>query len=213
MQLQKRHIDALDLAEKLMFHSDFCPYLELKELFTDATPHARSQFRYLFTDYYGLNAGGLTDAFRDRFFEILFGGNVIVNGQPDFAAILNELSGFTRKKGDFAMQFSFVSKLVGMHRESRPLYDSHVQDFFGEYAPSRHTNHLRQETSQSKQDRITWFIGFLDRIAKDYAAWAQDVRIVPIINRLKARDGRLALCDVIRLVDFLVYKVGNQRLL
>jgi len=43
--------------------------------------------------------GGLTDAFEDRFFEILFGGNVIVNGQPDFPAIMNELYLIPRAKG------------------------------------------------------------------------------------------------------------------
>jgi hypothetical protein len=38
MNLQQEHIDALDKAETLMFHSDFCPYLELKEMFPDASP-------------------------------------------------------------------------------------------------------------------------------------------------------------------------------
>jgi len=91
MNLEQRHIDALDEAETLMFHSDFCPYLELKELVSDPAPLARRRFRLLFTSYYGLNVGGLTDTFKDRFFEILFSGNVTVNGQPDFSTILNEL--------------------------------------------------------------------------------------------------------------------------
>jgi len=33
MNLEQRHVDALNEAETLVFHSDFCPYLELKELF------------------------------------------------------------------------------------------------------------------------------------------------------------------------------------
>jgi hypothetical protein len=204
MQLQARHITVLNTAETLMFHSDFCPYLELKALLPDAKPHARARFRSLFTNYYGLNVGGLTDAFKDRFFAILFAGNVIVNGQPDFPTILNELSLIPRKKGDCAMPFSFVSKLAAIHRETSPIYDRHVLNFFGQKAPAAAT---------PKPDRITWYVGFLNQVATDYAVWAQDGRVTPILNRLKARDPQLAQCDAIRLIDFLVWKVGNQKLL
>jgi hypothetical protein len=58
-----------------------------------------------------------------------------------------------------------------------------------------------------------WYVGFLKQVAANYAVWAQDMRVTPILNRLKARDQRLAQCDDIRLVDFLVWKVGNQKLL
>lgn len=204
MKLQEKHITALNTAETLMFHSDFCPYLELKALLPDATTHARGRFRSLFTNYYGLNVGGLTDAFKNRFFEILYAGNIFVNGQPDFSTILNELSLIPRKKGDCAMPFSFVSKLVAIHRETSPIYDRHVRDFFGAKAPA---------AAMPKADRITWFVGFLNQAATDYAAWAQDARVTQILDRLKAREPQLAQCDAIRLIDFLVWKVGNQKLL
>ncbi len=204
MQLQPKHIAALNTAETLMFHSDFCPYLELKALLPDTSPHARARFRSLFTNFYGLNVGGLTDAFKDRFFAILFAGNIMADGLPDFTTILNELSLIQRKKGDYAMPFSFVSKLVAIHRETSPIYDRHVMDFFGQKAPA---------ATLPKPDRIAWYVGFLSQVAADYAAWAKDVRVIPILNRLKARDPQLAHCDAIRLVDFLVWKVGNQKLL
>ncbi len=165
MQLQQRHIDALDQAETLMFHSDFCPYLELKEMFTDATPLARRRFRLLFTEYYGMDVAGLTDTFKDRFFEILFGGNVMVNGKPDVAVILNELSLIQRKKGDYAMPFSFVSKLVAMHREEQPYLTTSTCGLSFSGKPP--------DASQPKEDRIAWFVAFLQLVAADYSAWAQ----------------------------------------
>lgn len=204
MQLTQRHIDALDKAETLMFHSDFCPYLELKTLFPDARLRARIRFRTLFTNYYGLNMGGLTDAFKDRFFAILFGRNVIVSGQPDFSTILNELSLIPRKKGDCAMPFSFVSKLVAIHRETSPIYDRYVLNFFTGKAPA---------AKIPKANRITWYVGFLKQVAADYSAWAQHARVATILNRLKQRDQGLTHCHEIRLLDFLVWKVGNQKLL
>ena len=111
MELQQRHIDALDNAETLIFHCDFCPYLELKELFRSNGDQARTKFRSLFTKYYGLNVGGLTDEFKDRFFDILFGGNVIVNGYPDFCSILAVLNQIPRRQGDYAMPFLLFRNL------------------------------------------------------------------------------------------------------
>lgn len=204
MELDQSHIEAFNEAETLMAHRDFCPYLELKALLPDATPQSRARFRSLFTKYYGLNVGGLTDAFKNRFFAILFAGRVIVNGQADFPSILNELSLIPRKKGDYAMPFSFVSKLVAIHRETSPIYDRHVLNFFNQKAPAAATPNAK---------RITWYVDFLNQVATDYAAWAQDVRVTPILNRLRARDPQLAGCDAIRLMDFLVWKVGNQKLL
>ncbi len=204
MQLGQNHVGALAKAETLIFHSDFCPYLELKALLPDTNPLSRSRFRSLFTRYYGLDVGGLTDEFKDRFFNILFSDIVIANGQPEFSTILTELSAIRRKKQDYAMPFSFVSKLVAIHDERSPVYDRHVVAFFREAVPG---------ASVDKEKRIQWFVGFLDRVSKSYEAWAEDDRIKPILNRFKARDSRLTSCQEVRLVDFLVWKVGNQKLL
>ena len=204
MQLFQNHITALDTAESRMAPRDFCRYLALKALLPNASDPARKQFRSLFTNYYGLNAGGLRDEFKDRFFKILFDGKVIVKGQPDYPTILNELSIIPRTKGDCAMPFSFVSKLVAIHYEASPIYDRHVLNFFKRKAPTAAT---------PKDERIKWYVDFLNEVATDYTAWAKDMRVTPILGRFKARDQRLAQCNNIRLIDFLVWKVGNQKLL
>jgi hypothetical protein len=204
MELEQKHITALDKAETLMFHSDFCPYLELKELLFGASPLARSRFRLLFTNYYGLNTGGVTEEFKTRFFEILFDGEVIVARRPNFYPIIIELSGIKRRRGDYAIPFSFVSKLVAMHLETSPIYDKHVLAFFKEKVPA---------VSDDKAERIEWFVTFLDKVSAAYAGWATDKRIETVLDRLKRRDVRLNNCSVIRLLDFLVWKAGNQKLL
>mgnify|MGYP003341746588 FL=1 len=188
----------------LMFHSDFCPYLELKTLLPDQTDQARSRFRTLFTNYYGLNVGGLTDEYKNKYFNILHSGKVFKNQVPRFGSILRLLYKMPRKKGDRALPFSFVSKLVAIHLESSPIYDKHVLNFFGKKPPAATT---------AKAERIKWYVEFLNNVATDYTSWAQDPRVVPILNRLMGRDPQLAQCHVIRRMDFLVWKVGNQKLL
>jgi hypothetical protein len=203
MHFEPKHIEALDKAEIWMFHSDFCPYLELKALLPDLTLDARNRFRFLYTRFYGLDVGGLTSKFKDKYFEILFSGNVIRNGQPDYAGILHELSAIERKQGGFAMPFSFVSKLVGMRLESSPIYDRHVLAFFGRKAPG---------AAVDKAKRIEWYVGFLNDVSRGYAAWANNSMVRPILERLKTRDDRLRNCHDVRLLDFLVWKVGSGKL-
>ncbi len=204
MQLKVRHIDALDKAESLMAQRDFGPYLELKDIVSDTSHIARSRFRTLFINFYGLNMGGLTDTFKDEFFKILFDEEVVVKGKPAFESILNRLSRIKGKKGHCVLPLSFVSKLVAMHQESSPIYDRHVLAFFEEKAPAAQVDNAI---------RIQWYIDFLNRARDSYRDWAEDTRVKPILGRLKARDPRLKKCDVVRLMDFLVWKVGNQKLL
>lgn len=188
----------------MILPAEFCTYLDLKELRRDDSDSARDLFRGRFAAYYGFNVGGLTDQFKSRFFEILFSEKVIVNGRPDYAGILEELSTFKRKSGHPAMPFSFVSKLVGIRDEGRPIYDRHVLAFFEEKDPGPRVG---------KKARIKWFVDFLDGVASDYRVWAADERIVPILARFKGRDAGLNKCHEARLMDFLVWTIGNQKLL
>ena len=204
MELEQKHIEALNQAEATMFHWDFCPYLELKEILTISTTEAQRRFRLLFSDYYGLDLAGLSDHFKDEYFKILLAGNVLIPGESDFATILKKLYCILRKQGDHALQLSFVSKLVAIHCEASPIYDRRIQEFFHEYDPG---------ASVDQDDRIRWFIDFLQRVSVSYTAWAGDARVIPIMDRLKKRDARLAACHPVRLMDFLVWKVGSLQLL
>ena len=207
MQLEQHHIDALKKASKFMLDKDFLPYLKLKEL--KSTGHNEShedggEFRSLFKRYYGLNIGGLTDDFKNRYFEILFSNQVVINGKPQFKSILNELSKYKNKRGYSTLQLSFVSKLVGIHQENSPIYDRHVRNFFDEKQP---------DSSINNDIRIEWFVNFLEKVYSNYEQWAALNDIKTILNELKERDSRLKECSNTRLLDFLVWKVGNRKLL
>ena len=202
MQLQRDHIKALETAERLMVCCDYCPYLELKTLLKDRSATGRRKFQTLFTSYYGLTTGGLTDRFKKQYFEILFEGS---KSGPDAAAILAALCRYKLKTGKRGMPFSFVSKLVGIHSDTSPIIDRHVLKFFGKKLPSS------SATSRSK--RIEKYLEIVEDIKADYGDWAGDTRVIPILKRLKQRDRRLKQCSDARLLDFLVWKVGNQKLL
>jgi hypothetical protein len=55
--------------------------------------------------------------------------------------------------------------------------------------------------------------GGILRIVSGCSAGRSPLTIQKHVERLKTRDARLVRCDIVSLVDFLVWKVGNQRLL
>ncbi|HXC52187.1 MAG TPA: hypothetical protein VN634_14975 [Candidatus Limnocylindrales bacterium] len=201
MQLSTSQIEALDEAETLMVCCDFCPYLDLKALLHDRSEKACRKFKQLFTGYYGLNVGGLTSDFKDRYFQILFDPPLVEpTATPDVASILEELSELPRRKGDKALPFSFVSKLANIHSDTSPIFDKHVLAFRSGKRPSR---------DLSKAERIGVFLDLLKTMATDYTAWAALPEVAGILRRLKERDRRLTDCSEIRLLDFLVWKAGK----
>jgi len=209
MELTTERIDALRKAQELMDQRDFCPYLELKKLIH--SPPDRKHFEDLFVRYYGLNIGGLTPDFRELFFDTLFDTPKVTS--KDILTILETLSKVSRtnrKKGGCALQFSFASKLIAIHDESSPIYDRHVASFFNETPPN---SKEAKNPKDLKDLRIKWFKRFLDRIASSYKEWAEKPEVDSILKQFKARDPALADCNVIRLLDFLVWKVGNAKLL
>ena len=52
--------------------SDVAKYVELKRLLQKDDTTSRNAFKQLYTRYYGMNTAGLTDTFRQRYFDLLF---------------------------------------------------------------------------------------------------------------------------------------------
>lgn len=206
MELTDEHINALDEAERRIAHADFCPYLDLKILLPKCSKSRthRKLFESMFSQYYDMGVGRLSCKFKEKFFDILFHGKVLDNGKPAFSRIFSSLNKFPQKNGVNKTQFVFVSKLVAIHDETSPIYDKHVRAFFG-----KTTWFLYKD----KEKRIQNFTEFLNGIKSDYCRWVEIPRVCKIINRLKKRDSHLASCDNVRLLDFLVWKVGREDLL
>ena len=191
----------LDLqnAEALLRDRDFRRYLKLKRLLDATAPASREAFRRLFKSFYGLNArANLSQDFEDRYFDILFAGG----RQVVFGDVVRALAPIPTRTGGKSLQFSFASKLIGIHRENSPIYDRHVQTFFGVKTPA---SHLPDET------RIAAVEEFLELVARQYIAWARRPEMRAILNRVAQRDPELARCHDVRLLDLLVWRAGNAK--
>jgi len=193
------HADRLKKACKAIEGKNVAPYCQLRAWLTD--PSKRADFTRRFKSYYGLNAGGLTDDWKEKYFDILFSLDLSCTAEP-YTPILKELYEYARKKGDRVLSFSFVSKLVAIHDESRPLYDKHVSAFFGVAPPATGSNDFR----------IAGFLRNLNMLQSTYIEWSGIQEFVDVIAELRRRFPCIACCHNGRLFDFLVWAVGHYKI-
>ena len=200
MPLTPEQFNALNRSEPLIQARNYQRYLRLKELLPQQDEPSRAEFQRTFKSYYGLNLASLGDEFLEAFFQALFAWHA----EMDMAALLRDLHAIPTSCGQNTLQLSFVSKLVAIHDESRPIYDKHVKNFFGAYEPG---------VNEELATRIQWWRDFLSHVAQAYNEWANDEDVAPILARLRQRIPELQNCHAVRLLDFLVWKAGNQQLL
>lgn len=202
MSLLQLQVDLVSQAAAQIRESDIAPYFELRDMLLRNEGHERPLFREQFAKFYGLNAAGVTDIFKARYFELFFDLRVQPGVLPPYEALLLALHPIKRRKGDNILAASFVSKMVAMHDESRPLFDRHVSHFFGIDVPS----------AGSLEFRIAGFVANLDAIRGRYLAWNRERKFLSIAMALKKRISRLTSCHDVRICDFLVWTVGRQRI-
>lgn len=198
MAVSEHHWALLEKAANSIEKNAFARYFDLKRLLASGDYDA---FQREFTTYYRLNIGGLTPAFKTRYFEHLFKCSPVGQADP-YTPILLDLFAFERRKGGTSIQASFVSKLVAIHDESRPIYDRHVSNFFGLGVP----------TIGTPEFRIAGFLANLARIKEQYEAWADDTRFAAIQAPVFKKQPMLKDCHPSRLCDLLVWTVGSESL-
>ena len=175
-------------------------YVTLREMLADISPPTEKEFRKKFSRYYKLNAAGLTDEWKDAYFALLLSFRERMPDKPHRVA-LQKLFQIKRPKGDTALQFSFVSKLVSMLDERQPIFDENVRRYFGLGPPS---------LVALTEFRILGFDQNLAEIRRRYDAWSDDNRFVALLRDLQAKNSDLAKCDPVRICDFLVWKVAEK---
>lgn len=172
--------------------------LRLRVLLRSKDEADRMKFRDLFAKFYRLNSGGLSEEFKKRYFELLFDFDP---HQADvYTPLLRELYTYPRRQGDYALQGSFVSKLVATHDDSHPVYDKHVSDFFGMSAPS----------SGSIEFRIAGFVENLNLLRATYLAWIDDPRWRSVFARVSERIPAVDVLHPVRVCDLLVWTIGTN---
>lgn len=198
MAASDHHWPLLEKAAAAIEKSEFEGYFELKALLASGE---RDAFTKKFANYYRLNSGGLTELFKRVYFDHLFGCSPVGHVDP-YTPILLDLYTYERRTGDRTVQASFVSKLIAIHDESRPIFDRHVSNFFGIGVPATGTPEFR----------IAGFVANLKLIQAHYEEWAADDRFLELRSAVQAKQPKLQHCHSSRVCDLLVWTVGDREL-
>lgn len=198
MAVSEHHWALLEKASAAIDKGEFEGYFELKALLASDD---RDAFKKKFANYYRLNSGGLTDLFKRAYFDHLFACSPVGQADP-YTPILLDLYHYERHTGDRTVQASFVSKLVSVHDESRPIFDRHVSNFFGIGVPA----------SGTPEFRIAGFVANLKLIQNQYEAWAADERFPELRDSVQRRQPKLKQCHPSRVCDLLVWTTGDRKL-
>jgi hypothetical protein len=174
--------------------------LRLRALLRSPKNGGGEEFQKLFTGFYGLNSGGLTEDFKKRYFELLFAFNP--RKTEPYGPLLRDLYPYERRQGDRALQFSFVSKLVVTYDESLPVYDRHVRKFFSISEPKPGPVELR----------ISSFVVGMNVLHATYLAWVADPRFEDILKLAVKKSPDASKIHPVRLCDLLVWTIGDQEI-
>ena len=216
MKITDAQIEELKQATKLIKREDYLEYVELKklknEIDTNFDEEQKGEFCRRFSHYYKLNAAMLSGSFKNEYFKILFERVVELNGEkypvikddsPDFAIILEKLSNpILNNQNRVTLHFSFVSKLVNFLKEDSPLLDKFVLSFFCREIPN---------SALSKEKRINCFINFIDELSETYKQLEKDQRISKELSDFRNNNEILKKCHMVRVIDFLIWKVGQKK--
>ena len=167
-------------------------YAKIRQFVKTGMHGDRTEFIRQFTAYYRLNRAGLTQVFKDTYFQLLFDHRPNRSGDP-YTHILQRLHEIPRRQGDRILAASFTSKLVAVHDEAQPLYDRFVAAFFGITVP----------TFGTLEFRISGFVKNLMVIKSRYESWSQMPEITEILERIRQRHPGIARAHPVRICDFL----------
>lgn len=197
--LDQFQLKTLRAATRHLSSRDINSYLALRASLLSRTIGFEAKFQKDFSQFFRLNSSGLTDEFKAHYFKLLFSFAKSQEADP-YSSILRELYKFERRKGDKSLQCSFVSKLVAIHDDDRPVFDIYVQNFFGIGVPR----------SIDVDFRIAGFVRNLEVIRAAYHAWQDDTSYQAVIRDACSQHPLLSQCSSVKVADFLVWTAGRS---
>jgi len=167
-------------------------YIFISTEFKKGNTRTNKRFQEEYKDFYVMKAAGLTQAFFDKYFQLL------ENGETDLRKILRDLSKIPRRKGDYSVQLSFATKLIHTIDNNSPIFDSNIAKVFG--LKLKYTEDLDRKI----EDRISTY----ETLKKKFGMLLKSPEVQEIISDFKKRLG-VNINDV-KMLDFILWKVGED---
>ena len=197
-------------AETLVQENKLTHYFKAREAFQTllkepGNVEIRKQFEENYSKFYHLNSRIVGQEFIDPYFQELFLLDLNTLADP-YQKLLLTLKLSSRRR--VCMQFSFVSKLVATHDDSKAIYDSNVRRFLAKLPGLSLSIPPSTDRPHNDEVRIRRYIEVLKEIQKEYESWEPefDEICTPLLERIpKLKD-----CHRNKVWDFLVWTAGRK---
>jgi len=150
------------------------------------------EFQKVYKDFYVLTAAGLTQEFFDRYFQLL------ENKETDLKKILKILSKIPRRKGDYAVELSFASKLIHTVDNNSPIFDKNVANVLG----------IKLNYKEDLDERIEDRVRAYELLKRKFTVLLKNPEVQEIISDFKEKLG--ADINNIKMLDFILWKLGED---
>lgn len=155
-------------------------------------------FQFVFRSFYRLDNAGLTDEFKEKYFERLEASR---SRQPNIKSICMDLYGVRNRKGSESLQFSFVTKLANTVNASLPIYDSEVAKMYGYRAPL---------SGKPVDERVDHLLRFYSELSADYERIISDGSLDEIFQLFDKVFPRYAnTISQNKKLDFIIWSAGK----
>lgn len=171
------------------------------------------EFQYVFNWFYGMNSAGLTDKFKEIFFDLM--QNLKSQKLNDFfnynnfkdlieeptsrqAKKIKEKIEIPKQIG--SCQFSFISKLCNIIDDTFPIYDSYINSYF----------EINIEYNANKEVRFNNFRTKMIELKELYKKIEKDEYIQDLIKKFDEKFTEIEVSSNIKKLDFIFWATGKN---
>jgi hypothetical protein len=152
-------------------------YLFLRTRISDVEVSEDKDFRDTFKEAYRLDRKRLSQAFKERYFELM--EETKSEERFDFYAGFRELYGENGRTKLGPVQFSFLTKMANTIDESYPIYEKPLADLFEFKQPQRH--------KQTARERLRIYMDFYNHVRDTYQELIEEEMIYDLLKVFKIR--------------------------
>lgn len=181
-------------------HESIDVYIFLTDEFKKGDILKNYVFRFVYRSFYRLDNAGLTDDFKDKYFEYLEDHRE--NRDIQIEAIARELFKLPNRKGQNSLQFSFVTKLANTINHEFPIYDLEIAKMYSFKAPY---------TNKPFDVRLSEYMKFYNLLTESYKNILAKNTLEKVFDEFHIKFKNNGAIPDIKILDFIMWSAGKLK--
>lgn len=192
--------DKAKLIVENLNHESIDVYIFLSNEFKKGHILKNYVYRFVYRSFYRLDNAGLTDEFKDKYFEYL--EDYRNKKDIQIGTIARELYKMPNRKGQNSLQFSFVTKLANTINHEFPIYDSEIAKIYGFNAPYN---------KKQFDDKLAEYMIFYKSLNESYRNILEKNILKKVFDEFQNKFRNNGAIPDIKKLDFIMWSAGKLK--